>query len=114
MSRDVLDRLIQLFPAFAAYWDSEGDIYRDKDGSFAVCGVFLVFTGFVREHYQGFNPSVVDLLATYLDHLMRESDGTIAEAVATCFLENVTDEPFSQNLRSHLRGRPLEYFSQFV
>ncbi len=114
LAHDVLDGLTQIFPDFTSYWRSEGDIFREQDGTFTPCGLFLVFTGFVRGHYGRFNPEVIDALVIYLEECMDWSKLDLHNDVATCFLENLTDEPFSEDLRSHLRGRALEYFSQFA
>jgi hypothetical protein len=37
----------------------------------------------------------------------------LADAAATCFLENLTYEPFSDDLESYLRGEALDFYRDF-
>src|SRR6266566_2597536 len=112
-SEAILGHLTQIFPGFASYWESEGDIYRSQDGSFTSCGIFLTFTSFVRERYDQFRPEAVNALARFLDECMQAPGSKLSDAAAICFLENLRDETFATDLRRHLGGMPLEYFSQF-
>jgi hypothetical protein len=112
-AQDILDRLVALFPEFAAVWDRPDNCFRDDDGSFTSCGVFAEFSHYFRERYDQFPPARVAELGRFVTECVTGPDRELADAAATCFLENVAGERFSRDFRRHLRGEALRWYSDW-
>jgi hypothetical protein len=104
---ELLDRLVAIFPEFAAYWDAADNLFREAGGSYTVCGVFSHFTHFVREYFPSFHPSGFSELRDLIEECLQEPDTDISHAVGVCFLENMTSEQFTAAFIAQLgpRGR---------
>jgi hypothetical protein len=109
--RELLDRLVALFPEFAAYWDSPENCFRNRDGTFTRHGAFAQFSIFFGECYEWLPADRVAALAALLTECMASPDSDLGNAAATCFLENVAGERFHQDFRRYLSGEPLKYYS---
>src|SRR4051812_39027792 len=109
---DVLRRLVAIFPAFGPYWDRD-DLFREADGSFTFCGVFAVFSSFVRESAERLPAASLGELGQFLDECMREPGNELDTSTATCFLENIQGEPADRILREFLNGNALRFLQQF-
>jgi hypothetical protein len=110
---ELLARLIQLFPDFAAHWDDPDNDEREPDGSFTLHGAFTEFSVFFRECYEDLAPARVQGLAWLLLECMADPDSDLDEAAATGFLENVAAERFHTDFERYLIGRPLEFYAQW-
>jgi hypothetical protein len=110
-SQNILDRLIAMFPEFAASWNSPHNYFRDEDGSFTRCGVFAEFSHYFRDHYEQLPQSEVTVLGGLLTEWVANPDRELRDAVASCFLENVSGERFSTDFRRHLSGEALELYT---
>jgi hypothetical protein len=113
MPQVLLDRLIRLFPDFAVYWNRAENCFRSDDGSFTYRGVFAEFSHYFRGHYEQLSQESIKGLAELLADCMRVKDSELGIAGATCFLENVAGERFSNEFRTYLVGEPLAYYSQW-
>jgi len=106
----ILERLVALFPEFAAHWDDPGNCFREDDGSFNSYGVFAEFSGFFRDRYEQLSPDQLGALGQLVSDWAGSPDDELANAVATCFLEHVACERFSRGFRQHLSGEALRYY----
>jgi hypothetical protein len=111
--RALLDRLVALFPEFAAYWDSPGNCFRDDDGSFTLHGAFAQFSFFFDECYEWLPADRVAALAAFLTECLASPHSDLDNAAVTCFLENVAGERFHHDFRRYLSGEPLKFYSQW-
>jgi hypothetical protein len=111
--RELLDRLLALFPEFAAYWDSPENCFRNRDGTFTLHGAFAQFSLFLEECYERSPADRLAALAEFLTECMASPHSDLGNAAGTCFLENVAGERFHQDFRRYLSGEPLKYYSQW-
>jgi hypothetical protein len=91
---DTLSDCVRLFPAFGPYWKSEDNTFRDDDGSFTVCGVYLLLSWFVRERWQSFTEADWRAFAELAsDHAkkVQNPDGDIG----ACPIEQLEGEAYS-------------------
>jgi hypothetical protein len=108
--QDLLDRVNTLFPHFAKYWQDGENCFLNDDGSFSPAGVFAALSHFFRDRYEEFSPTQIGALAELLSECTAAADSDLDIAAATCFLENVTGERFSADLKRYLKGAPLSFF----
>jgi hypothetical protein len=106
----VLQRIVSLFPDFAACWDDPGNCFREDDGSFTHCGVFAEFSAFFRERYQELDPDRVAALGAFVSTSVSSPDAELGNAAATCFLENIAGNRFIPDFKQHLHGQALHYY----
>ena len=102
------DRLIEIFPDFAAYRNSADNIFKEDNDSHTSCGVFAQLSHFVRERFESLQPSALSALGTLIDHCLATQDGVLSDAATTCFLETLIAEPFTPALITHLGPRGEE------
>jgi hypothetical protein len=104
---------VVILPEFGPCWDSPDNCYRGEDGSFTLCGVFSEYSDFVREDYARLTvPQRADL-ARFLGECMTEMGTDLDNATATCFLENLSFEPFSRDFMQYLDGAALSFYRGF-
>jgi len=106
----VYERLRTILPDFAAYWTSPDNLFREDDGSFSLCGVFVECSGFVRERFQDLTPAQLSELGEFISKAMGSPGTDLDDAAATCFLENLVSEPFSEILAGYLSGDAQRYY----
>ena len=111
ITQRILERLLSLFPDFAAFWDGPDNYYRDDDGSFRICGVFSEFTFFFQQSYEQLSPSRLALLGVFVSECLEISDPDVGDAAATCFLENIADDPRYAGFKPYLTGEAVRFFS---
>src|SRR5437762_1294203 len=101
------DRLVAIFLEFAAYWESADNLFRERDGSYTICGVFSHFTQFVREYFPSFKSSALSELRQLIEDCLAEPHTDISNDTAACFLENMISEDFTSKFVAQLgpRGR---------
>ena len=107
---EVLEKLAAILPGFGSRWDEPSNDHRGDDGSFTPCGAFAEATAFVRERYEMLTGPQLDELSQFVEACMTPPGTPLGDAAATCFLENLTIEPFSADLQTHLRGEALKIF----
>jgi hypothetical protein len=108
---DVKAKLVAMFPEFVPYWDSSGNHFRDDDGSYTLCGVFAQFSHFVRERFSSLSPSELGELGRFIEQCMERPGSDLANAAATCLLENVAGEKFTSSLVAHFGSRARKLLS---
>ncbi len=102
-----------LFPEFEKYWDSEGDIFRD-DGDYSIYGVCTVFSWYFRDSYIEFSHKNVDLLFQKIEEVVSdEEDLDAANALCTCFLENIAGEEVGNFSRKFMGNKSKEFFDNW-
>ncbi len=107
---EILQRLVAILPSFGTYWEAPDNYHQDDDGSFTPCGAFSECSHFVRERYETLTAGQLDELAKFIERCMTLRDTQLADAAATCFLENLTGERFSADFQRHLSGEALKFF----
>jgi len=105
-----LDRLVEIFPDFATYWRDPENVFRNDDGSFTYCGAFSEFSHYFRDRYEELHPDFVATLGVFISECVASSSNELADAAATCFLENVSGERFSREFECHLTGSALQFY----
>jgi hypothetical protein len=81
--------LLSLCPDFAAVWDDECDLWTSDDGTFAVHGVFAVFSHYVAGRLtHGADPELRKVFE-YVESKLMDDDSEVENAACTCFLENL-------------------------
>jgi alpha-amylase/alpha-mannosidase (GH57 family) len=106
------DRLVAIFPDFAAYWDSADNLFREGDGSYTVCGVFSHFTHFVREYFPSFQSSALSELGQLIEDCLAEPQTELWNDTGACFLENMTSEEFTSAFVAQLGPRGRECIAE--
>ena len=109
-AQSILERLVVSCPDFGAYWNDPGNCFREDDGSFTIHGVFADFSGYFREQYEQLPRGQEAALGALVSEWAASTDEDLANATATCFLENVSGERCSRDLRQRLHGEALRYF----
>jgi hypothetical protein len=109
---DVLAKLVKIFPTFDPYWNSEENLFREEDGKFSLCGVFACFTGFFRQHYTELESNQLVTLGNTISQWMVLSPD-LDNAVATCFLENISGEAKFADFKKNLSGGAVAFISQW-
>ena len=111
--QQILGRLVVILPEFLEHWESRHSSFRDNDGSFTQCGVLAECSHFVRDHYDQLSSLQRHQLADFVLECMRSTDTDLRDAAATCFLENLSFERFSNDFETYLAGNALDFYRQF-
>jgi hypothetical protein len=106
----VLERLLGIFPAFAAHWQESNNLARREDGSFSYCGAFMEFGGFFREQYERLPADCLAALGEFVSECAESSNEELNTAACTCFLENLAGEHFCGEFQVHLTGEALRFY----
>jgi alpha-amylase/alpha-mannosidase (GH57 family) len=106
------DRLVAIFPQFAAYWESADNLFRETDGSYTVCGVFSHFAHFVREYFPSFQSSALSQLGRLIEDCLTEPHTEISNDTGACFLENMISEEFTSAFVAQLGPRGRECIAE--
>lgn len=105
-------RLVSIFPIFAEQWVSPHNVFREDDGSFTFCGLFSEFSHYLRDHWNTTTKQKWSKLMAFIEVCVSGS-GELDNAVCTCFLENLSNEPsLSEQLRKHMGSRSAAFFDQ--
>lgn len=108
--RELVNRLVALFPEFQAHWDGPGNYFRRDDGSFSLHGVFAQFTSFFSEGHASLPAARVADLGAFVSECMDSADENLGNATATCFVENIAGEKCDRELARHLTGEARRYW----
>jgi hypothetical protein len=106
------DRLVAIFPEFAAYWGAADNPFREPDGSYTLCGVFSRFTHFAREYFPSFQSSALSHLGHLIEDCLAEPHTEISNDTGACFLENMVGEEFTSALVAQLGPRGRECIAE--
>src|SRR6266853_3747355 len=111
-SSEVHAKLVEMFPEFAAYWDTSRNYHRRDDGSFTLWGLFAQFSQYVKERLRSPPASSLGNLGRFIEECMDSPGSDLHNAAATCFLENLAGEDFTPALAAHLGSRAKAFLSQ--
>jgi hypothetical protein len=90
MDSPTLKREILLIcPDFQKAWDDEGSLWCAADGTYTFHGLFAVLSHHVADLLEKGNANSLGALFTWVERQMTGSDGSLSNAAATCFLENL-------------------------
>ncbi len=106
----LLKFFVFLFPEFEKFWDSEGDIYYE-DGDYSIYGVSSVFSWYFKDNYKEFSQQELVLLFQKIEEVVAdEEDLDAANALCTCFLENIAGEDVGNFSRKFMGSKSREFF----
>ncbi|WP_020474647.1 hypothetical protein [Zavarzinella formosa] len=103
---ELLTRLVQVFPAFAGFWDDPGNCFREDDCSFTHYGVFAELASFLPDTL---SKSQQEALGEMVSQ-WAASDDEARNAVCKCFIECVAGGLAGEKLRPYLTGAALDYY----
>jgi|SRR5215204_3687799 len=112
----VLNELTKMFTGFAPVWESPENCFLNDDGSFTYHGLFSEFGSYVRDNFGGMEErkreELFDFIESCVSDLGRSDEG-VDNAVCTCFLENLSNESLSPELRKYMGRKSLEFFNRW-
>jgi hypothetical protein len=95
-----LDVLCRIFPPFRFEWEESATAYSEAD-EFTHHAVMIEFTTYFGTHLQSFTDEQVEAFAAWVNEAVLK-DGELENAVATCFLEHMTQIGVAKRLRPKL------------
>ena len=110
---EVMSKLQSIAPGFGEYWNDPENLFRADDGSFTFHGMFVEFSHYVREEFELLDEATRVQLFQFAEECAahrQRSDTELSNAVYTCFIENLTNEPISAQIRSYLGPKSLALF----
>ncbi len=113
---DLLVAFEAFFPGFAAYWHSDGNLFRTDDPQGpSDSALFCALSHYVRSP-ESLGPSAY--LAPFFvfleDCVTLDPSSSLSNAACTCFLENLIDEPFLETHKRHLGPASAAFIDQFL
>lgn len=108
-----MSKLQSIAPGFGEYWNDPENLFRADDGSFTFHGMFVEFSHYVREEFELLDEATRVQLFQFAEECAahrQRSDTELSNAVYTCFIENLTNEPISAQIRSYLGPKSLALF----
>ncbi len=88
----LLEFLVELFPEFRARWDDEDNNMNRNGDDFTAHGICAEFSHFYIEKGFTAEPTIIGKLFQKIEELVAsdpEDRDPVANAVCTCFLENI-------------------------
>lgn len=117
MSIDLFkNELISIFSGFEKYWNND-DVCKQEDGSFTPHGLLMSFSGLYRTTYNSFSSSQCIALANLIEGVVSSDPKDklpLANAICTCFLENIAGDAEGEKLRPFLGASCLKYYAHWV
>ncbi len=113
MGRDeLLELLCRLFPAFRPYWHDEENCFKDLD-DYSVHGICACFSHYFSEDFGQHNDAALSQLFASFEAIIvcdKGGDNTAANAVTTCFLENMAGTVVGERARTFMGEESRRYF----
>ncbi|WP_226662456.1 hypothetical protein [Microbulbifer aggregans] len=103
-TEDYLSKLVAIFPGFEESWKNE-DIYREDDGSFTEHSLMACLTDFYRNHFKLYTKSQCIAFSQLMEGIVApdpDDSDLLANAICTCFLENIAGDKEGEFLRPFL------------
>ena len=110
---DAFDALDRLLPGFAKFWSSPGNLHVEVDGTFSFCSLFSECSAYVIETFVELQEEKRIQLFDFVEEAATQYPGSstdLSTAVYTCFVENLTNEAPSMEIRRYLGPNSLRYF----
>ncbi len=109
--QQLLDRLDTLLPGFRSHWNCPQNCFVGDDGSYTLHGVFCELTDFFRHNHAALPVERIATLGAFVNKCMAAGDDdSLANAAATCFLENIAGDDSDRILGRHLTGPARRYW----
>lgn len=108
--------LISLFPDFEKSWKHE-DIQREDDGSFSAHGIMSAFTNFYRQNYTTLDTNLLKIFCRTIETVVASDprdQSDVANAICTCFLENIAGDKEAKRLVPFLGKACKEFYSNWL
>ena len=114
---ELLENLVKIAPEFLSAWNSEDNLFIDKDGSFSGHGVFTEFSSFIRGNFGLLDENRRKKLFDYIEECVNtdiHSENGVSNAARTCFLENLAGEGvLSDMILKYLGVESKKYFDKW-
>ena len=107
--QELRDRIVALFPDFAACWEKPGNCFLGENGLLTVHGVWAEFSHFFRERHEGLSGNQVADLGRFVSGSIASRGAGLSNAASTCFVENIAGKKCERELAPYLTGRAREY-----
>ncbi|MEL6351621.1 MAG: hypothetical protein AAFR58_07645 [Cyanobacteria bacterium J06627_28] len=125
--RQLLDYFVYIAPDFQNFWDSDENLSIADDGTYnfhAVCSVFSHYFRdqsafrdttllYEKEWTRNIDKDKLEKLFLFVEENMieaGESENDLDNALATCFLENITHTKAADNARKFMGKKTRKYF----
>lgn len=114
--REFKDWLVSVFPDFERYWES-GDNYSKEGEDYSLHGVCNEFSNYYREHYRVLAGDQQQRLFGFVEECVAndpDDRNPLANALCTCFLENIAGEASGEAAVHFMGNASREYYIQWV
>lgn len=109
--QEFLEKLSDLFPTFAEYWEAE-DIHKEEDGTYTAHGLMSSFFHFFKENHSLCDEQTLHQAAVLFEEIV-ESDpndkSEVANAICTSFLELLDEQKEGRCIEKYL-GKECKTF----
>lgn len=115
-NKSLSSMLLSLFPGFTPYWDAE-DIYRADDRSFTAHGLMSSFTDYFRDNWQLVSTDSLKSLGEEIERIVAadpNDESDVANAICTCFLENIAGEEAGTAFEPYLGKECKAYYDHWI
>jgi hypothetical protein len=109
----LVDLFVELFPQFRRAWDDENNNMNRNGDDFTAHGVCAEFSHFYIENGLGADSSKLDRLFEKIEEIVAcdpEDKDPVANALCTCFLENIAQTPAGEGSIGFMRPESLKFF----
>ena len=112
---ELLRAVIGVFPEFEEFWEKEGDLFREGDGSFTYQGLFAVFSHYVRAGYGRMSEGEKEELFRFVETCISKEGGSdeVGNAVHTCFVENLAGDLPPGDVRRYAGPNSVKAFEYY-
>lgn len=108
---ELLKFLISVFPSFEDAWNSEDNLFREKD-NFTSHGVCAEFSHFFQSNYKDFSNEQLKVLFDEIEEIS-VNDDELTNAIHTCFLENIAQTESLDFSKSFIGKKAENFIKQF-
>lgn len=98
--------------SFETFWEAERRWHSDEQGHISLHGAFSVLSEFVTTNFQHFPDSQHQNLWEWIEWQFSSAENDRAEAVVTCFLENLADTQAEQHCRPFMPENLVRWFDE--
>lgn len=105
-------KLVAIFPMFEKQWADKENLWREEDGAFTLHGLFNDFSCFVRDNFYNASEATRRELFDFIEAcISNDESDRLDNAVCTCFLENLANEPpLSYEMRRYMGPKSKAFF----
>ena len=110
---ELVDFFVELFPQFRKQWDDEENNMNRNGDDFTAHGVCAEFGAFYIEQGLGADSARLNRLFEKIEEIVAsdpEDKDATANALCTCFLENIAQTPAGEGSIRFMRPESLKFF----